>query len=226
MDERFERNIGAITALEQESLFSKKAVIIGCGGLGCHSAELLARIGIGHLTLIDGDVFAASNMNRQLNSMKKNLGKNKAAEAKKRLAGIRSDLSVKAVKTFLNTGNARKLLKSHDLIIDALDNVRARLLIEETANKLGIPIIHGAVEGWCAQVCTVFPGDFTLSMLYREKHEFDKPSVLSFAPAFCASIQASEAVKVLLGRTNILRKKLFTASLRDNTFNIIELCSE
>ena len=225
MDERFQRNIGAISGAEQELLLAKKAAIIGCGGLGCYSAEFLARIGIGHLTLIDGDVFTASNLNRQLNSTETNLGKKKASEAKQRLLNIRAGLSVKAADTLLTEENAEELLKNHDVIIDALDNIETRLLIEKTAGNLGITLVHGAVEGWCAQVCTVFPGDSVLSMLYRRKGTNDKPpSVLSFAPAFCACIQASEAVKVLLNRTDILRKKLFTASLKDNSFSIVELC--
>ena len=219
----FERNIGAITQTEQEILLTKRAAVIGCGGLGCYSAEYLARVGVGHLTLIDGDVFAASNLNRQLYSLETNLGRKKASEAKERLLRVRAGLSVEALDILLDEKNAGELLKGHDIIIDALDNVKTRLIIEKTANNLGIPLIHGAVEGWNAQVCTVFPGDFSLSLLYSSSREFEKPSVLSFAPAFCASIQAAEAVKVLLGRKNVLRKKLLTASLNENTFEIIGL---
>ena len=233
IEERFERNIGALTREEQELLSSKKAAIIGCGGLGCYSAEFLARLGIGHLTLVDGDVFSASNLNRQLNALETSLGKSKASIAKERLSLINPGLSVKTAETFLTDENAQEILKGHDVIIDALDNVKTRLLIEKTASKLGIPLIHGAVEEWSAQVCTVFPGDFTLSMLYPEgasgpvqDNTNPKPvkiSVLAFTPAFCASIQAAEAVKVLLGKENILRKKLLTASLKENTFDIIDL---
>jgi len=226
MEERFERNIGALTGYEQELLGAKRAVVAGCGGLGCYTAEFLARLGIGHITLIDGDVFAASNLNRQLYSLETNLGGKKASEAKERLLKIKAGLSVTAEDTFLNEENAGELLKNHDVIIDALDNVKTRLIIEKAANILGIPIIHGAVEEWSAQVCTVFPGDFTLSMLYSGDHESKKPSVLSFTPAFCASIQAAEAVKVLLNRKNILRKKFLTVSLKDNSFDIIELCGD
>jgi molybdopterin/thiamine biosynthesis adenylyltransferase len=227
LKERYERNMGAITEAEQALLKTKRAVIIGCGGLGCYSAEFLARLGLGHLTLVDGDVFAASNLNRQLNSLEKNLGKNKAQEAKARLLQIDSGLSVNAAGVFLSEENAEELLEGHDVIIDALDSARTRLLLEKTARRLGIPIIHGAVEQWGAQVCTVFPGDNTLSLLYRSgsshNKEPEKLSVLSFTPAFCASVQAAEAVKVLLNKENILRKKLFTADLRAGSFEIIEL---
>ena len=222
-NERYERNIGALTEAEQALLKSKKAVIVGCGGLGGYIAEFLCRIGLGSLTVIDGDVFAASNLNRQLNALEANLGKGKAAETKKRLLQIRADLSVEAVSTFLNEDNANDLLKGHDVILDALDSVKARLLVEKAANDLGIPLVHGAVKEWNAQVSTVYPGDFTLAMLYPANEEFERPSVLSFTPAFCAAIQASEAVKVLLGKGDVLRKKLLTVDLRNNSFELIAL---
>ena len=223
MEERYDRNIGTLTNTEQELLKTKRAVIVGCGGLGCYSAEFLARIGLGHLTLIDGDVFVPSNLNRQLNSLEVNLGKSKALEASSRLRLIRNDLSVEAHDVYLNEGNAVDLLKGHDLIIDALDSVNSRLLVEKTAYTLGTALVHGAVEEWNAQVCTVFPGDFTLSMLYQSNAEFERPSVVSFAPAFCASLQAAEAVKVLLNKENILRKKLLIADLRNYCFEVIDL---
>ena len=221
MEERYERNIGALTQEEQELLKTKKAAIIGCGGLGCYAAEFLARAGLKHLTLIDGDVYATSNLNRQLNSLEANLGRNKASETGKRLLLIRSDLSIKIVDYFLNEENAAKLLNGHDVIIDALDNIKTRLLVEKTSR--GIPIVHGAVKEWSVQVSTVFPGDNTLSLLYPANQEFERPGVLPFTPAFCASIQAAEAVKVLLNKGNILRRKLFIADLREGTYEIIDL---
>ena len=224
MHERYERNIGAVTQAEQELLAAKRAAVIGCGGLGCYAAEFLARAGLGHLTLIDGDVFAASNLNRQLYSLETNLGKSKVQETRERVMQIRSDLSVAAFNTFLNDENAWELLKSHDVVIDALDNVKTRLLAEKTADSLGIPLIHGAVKEWSAQICTVFPGDFTLSKLYSGKGELERPSVLSFTPAFCASVQAAEAMKVLLNKEGILRKKLLIADLKESVFEIIDFC--
>jgi molybdopterin/thiamine biosynthesis adenylyltransferase len=223
MHDRYTRNIGALTETEQELLLTKRAAIAGCGGLGCYAVENLARIGLGHLTLIDGDTFAPQNLNRQLYSLETNIGKSKAAEAKKRLGEVRADLSVQVFDVFLNEENAAELLKGHDVIIDALDNVKTRLLLEKAANELRIPLVHGAVEQWSAQVCVVYPGDFTLSSLYEANREFERPSVLSFAPAFCATLQAAEAVKVKLNKESVLRKKLFTADLKNCTFDIVEL---
>ena len=224
MEERYERNIGTITRTEQEILGNRRAAIVGCGGLGGYLIEFLARAGLGHLTLIDGDVFVASNLNRQLLSLEATLGKKKSDEAKKRALEVRPDLSVSAFDVYLDEENAAELLQGHDLILDALDNAKTRLLIEKTANTLGIPLVHGAVEGFCAQVCVVFPGDFLLSLLYGSaKGEAEKPSVLSFTPAFCASLQAAEAVKVLLKKEPILARKLLTADMRNCRFDIIDL---
>ena len=220
---RYERNIGALTKAEQTRLKTKRAAIAGCGGLGCYAAEFLARLGIGHLTLIDGDVFAESNLNRQLYSLETNLGKNKAREAEKQLLQIRSDLSIEVIDTYLDDQNAWLFLRGHDVIIDALDSVEARLFIEQAADLQEIPLIHGAVDGWNAQVSTIFPRDFTLSKIYSGNTEIEKPSVLSFTPAFCASLQAAEAVKVMLNKGDILRKKLLTVDIRYNSFEIIEL---
>ena len=83
MNGRYERNIGAITEAEQELLLKKRAAIVGCGGLGGYIAEFLARLGLGHLTLIDGDAFTVSNLNRQILSLETNLGQNKASKYQK-----------------------------------------------------------------------------------------------------------------------------------------------
>ena len=221
--QRYERNLGSITQAEQECLESKKAVIVGCGGLGAYAAEMLARAGLGHLTLIDGDVFTESNLNRQLNSLETNLGKNKASQTEDRLHQFRHDLSVKAVDIFLDEENAFELLKGYDVIIDGLDNIKNRLLVEKTAAALGIPFVHGAVKEWSVQVTVIFPGDSVLGKLYPQNAEIGKPSVLSFTPAFCASLQVSEAIKVLLGREDVLRKKLLIADIKKHNFEIVNL---
>ena len=219
---RYERNIGTITEAEQEILCKSSVIIAGCGGLGGYAAEFLSRLGIGKISLVDGDVFNVANLNRQLNSLEENIGAFKAEETKNRLLRINSSLSVFAHNEYLSEENAEEILKNHDIIIDALDNVNSRLLLEKWAAFLGIPLVHGAVKEWYVQVSVIYPGDNSLSLLYKGRGE-ESVSIPSFTPAFCASIQVSQAVKVLLKKDNIYRNKLFTANLLDGSFDIISL---
>lgn len=222
---RYERNLGAITREEQALLQRKRVCIVGCGGLGGYLAEYLARIGVGSLTVIDGDRFDRTNLNRQLLATEDNMGLSKAAEAQKRIGRIRSDLAVTAVEQFLTDENAAALLAGHDLVLDALDNIPHRLMLQRTCADLGIPLVHGAVEGWFGQVTTIFPGDNSLSRLYPGCSEETAPerfsSTLSFAPACIASVQAAEAVKVLLGKEPSLRGKVLFADLLQNRFDVM-----
>ena len=217
MEERYSRNLGAITREEQGILLSKGVCIVGCGGLGGWLIEYMARIGVGHLTVVDGDRFDRTNLNRQLLSSEENIGCSKAAEAKKRLAAINPTVEVSAVEAFLTEDSAASILAGHDLVLDALDSIPTRLLLQHICAEEQIPLIHGAVEGWFGQVTTVLPGDNTLSRLYPVCVATETaPATLSFAPAFIASLQAAEAVKLLLGREPALRNKVLFADLLQN----------
>lgn len=227
MDVRFDRNLGAITREEQLLLQTKRVCIVGCGGLGGHLIEHMARIGVGHLTVIDGDRFDRTNLNRQLLSAEDNIGLSKAKEAQKRIGQINPDCSVTAMEQFLTADNAAALLAGHDLVLDALDSIPHRLVLQRVCAERKIPLIHGAVEGWFGQITTVFPGDDSLCRLYPGCKEETVPekgsATLSFAPAFIASVQVSEAVKVLLGKNASLRGKVLFADLLQNRFDIMPL---
>lgn len=227
MDVRFDRNLGAIAREEQLLLQTKRVCIVGCGGLGGHLIEHMARIGVGHLTVIDGDRFDRTNLNRQLLSAEDNIGLSKAKEAQKRIGQINPDCSVTAMEQFLTADNAAALLAGHDLVLDALDSIPHRLVLQRVCAELKIPLIHGAVEGWFGQVTTVLPGDNSLSRLYPGRNGEAAPdraaSTLSFAPACIASVQAAEAVKVLLGKEPSLRGKVLFADLLQNRFDALPL---
>jgi molybdopterin/thiamine biosynthesis adenylyltransferase len=187
---------------------------------------MLARLGIGYLTVIDGDVFEPSNLNRQLLSNPENIGEPKAREAKLRVKDINPEITTVAVYEFLSDENAEEFLKGHDLIMDALDNIKSRRIIEKAAEKLNTPLIFGAIAGWYAQVCTIMPGDRILERLYPEGMEkgaethYGNPS---FTPALAASIQVAEAIKVLLNKGSLLRNKVLSINLLNHEYQIIEL---
>ena len=221
----FQRNIGALTADEQKVLSGKKVFIAGCGGLGGFNAEFCVRSGIGNIVLCDKDVFETSNLNRQRFSDIYRLGQGKAATAKEKLLDINPEAKIAAWESEITAENIKKLVGDCDVIIDSLDNVETRLILEKAAEELKIPLIFGAVGGWCGQVSAVFPGDKTVSALYKYSETENKPSVLVTTVAVTAGYQTAETVKVLLGKTT-LRKKLLIIDLEENTVDVLKLSSK
>ena len=200
MNPRYERNIPALTEAECEMLQEKRVLVVGCGGLGGHLIDMLSRIGIGSLRVVDGDVFEPSNLNRQLLSEVPLLGVSKAKAAAERIHRVNPDVEVEAVAEFMTKENVPGLLLSCDIVLDGLDNIESRRLLAEECARAGIPYIYGAVNGWVAQAAVSMPGDRLVETLYPEGAALKNKSVLSVTPALCASVQVSLCVKLLLGR--------------------------
>ncbi len=222
---RYDRN-RIFTETEMTKLQASKICIVGCGGLGGYLAEMLVRVGIGQVVLVDGDVFDESNLNRQLYATTDNLGRSKALEAKKRLAAINPETRIFAHHAKLDQGNVYDMIQDCDLVMDALDNIATRFIVQQACEKSGIPMVHGAIAGWYGQVTTILPGDRTLDRIYQESDESgieDELGNPSFTPATIASIQIAEAMKVLVGRDEILRNKILMVDLLDNEFHIIAI---
>lgn len=222
---RYERNFPAFSPEDFEHIQNSSVCVVGCGGLGGYIIEMLARIGIGSLILIDGDVFEDSNQNRQIFSTEKNLGTPKAKAAAARVKLINKEVATTYYHDFLTDENGSSLLGEADLVMDALDNVPSRMLLQSLCKEKDIPMIHGAIGGWFAQVTTVFPEDDTLSRLYSSEKDYDSKALgnPSFTPALAASLQVSEALKVITKKEEILRNKLLYIDLLSNdffTFNI------
>lgn len=223
MELRYERNIPAVSAEEQELLSRKKVLVVGCGGLGGYIIEYLARMGIGEITAADGDVFEASNLNRQLFSSPEMLGKSKAEAAAERVRLINPGIRVTAVPSDFDTVNADRLVSGQDLVIDALDNVAARFLLEDVCDRHGITIVHGAIQGWSAQAAVIRPGEHTLHRIYGSEGAHPDKTSLPFSPAFCAAVEAAEAVKLLCGRPSSLEGKLLLADLYHMEWHLLEI---
>ncbi len=200
MKARYERNIDALTREECENLRKKRICIVGCGGLGGYILEEFLRIGVGGITVIDGDCFEETNLNRQLLSNEHVIGCSKAQAAREKAGIVNSDVEVTAVNTFLTVDNAEELLKNHDIIMDAVDNIPARKIMAKACKKLDIPLVYGAIQGWYAQVSLIKPGSPLLDILYQDHVKLTNKSCLAFTPAVCASFQVAEAVKYLCGR--------------------------
>ncbi|MED3127065.1 HesA/MoeB/ThiF family protein [Bacillus wiedmannii] len=144
-EESFTRNIGVISIEEQKKLKNARVTVVGAGGVGGITLIQLARMGIGNLHVIDQDVFEASNINRQMLSSISKLGKPKALVALETLKDINPLLQVKITQEFVTEDNAKDLLANTDIIIDATDNLVARVIIHRMAQTLEIPSIWIAV---------------------------------------------------------------------------------
>lgn len=200
MNPRYERNVPALTEGECEILRGKQVLVVGCGGLGGHLIDMLARIGIGAMRVLDGDVFEPSNLNRQLLSELPLLGIPKAKAAADRVARVNPDVALEAAEVFLTADNAGSLISGCDVVLDGLDNLESRKILAKECHRAGIPYIYGAVNGWVAQAAISMPGDHLIETLYPEGTVLKSKSVLSFTPAVCASMQVSLCVKLLVGR--------------------------
>jgi molybdopterin/thiamine biosynthesis adenylyltransferase len=210
---RYLKNRNGLQWEEQRRICSSRALICGCGGLGGTLGSLLARAGVGFLRIADGDVFAPSNLNRQWFCDLDGLARNKAQTARDRILRINPFIEVEALPVHLEEANARELLDSIDLVLDALDNLPARFLLFETARQAGVPFIHGAVAGWWGQVATFLPGSRThLRQIYGEQRRKSEAEellgVLGPTAALIASLQSLEALRLLAGRPPAYAERL------------------
>lgn len=200
MEPRYERNIPALTEAECALLRKKRVLIVGCGGLGGHLIDQLARVGVGAIRAVDGDVFEASNLNRQLLSEVPLLGFGKAAAAAQRIRRVNPDTEVETIEEYLTETNAARLISGCDAVLDALDNIKSRRLLASACARAKVPYVYGAVQGWIAQAAVSMPGDGLMEALYPQDIPLANKSVLSFTPALCASLQSALCVQLLVGR--------------------------
>ena len=222
METRYSRNIPTLTPEEQTALGRKHVLLAGCGGLGGQLLEHLLRVGVGEITAVDGDGFEESNLNRQLLCTAENLGQRKVLAARERALAVRPDVRFRAVDALLTEENAPELLRGVDLALDALDNVDTRLVLADACAAAGIPLVHGAVSGFCAQASVVLPGSDLLRRIYPDTADPARKTVLSPAVAFCAAVQAAEAVKLLCARPSALAGRLLWADLETMEFHVME----
>jgi molybdopterin/thiamine biosynthesis adenylyltransferase len=210
-------------------LSKSKVSIIGLGGLGGCVMEMLARIGIGNLKGMDNDIFDSTNLNRQLFSQENLLGKSKAKEAEKRIKLINSQITVNCFNELLTKENAYDAIKNSDVVMDCLDSIQTRFILQDAAKKACLPLVTGAIAGTSGQVSVIFPEDKGFELIYGKKGRENSTGIenelgnLSFCAFHIASIQASECIKVLLKKGDILKNKLLMVDLLSNSFETVEL---
>jgi molybdopterin/thiamine biosynthesis adenylyltransferase len=227
--ERYVRNMKSFSPDDQATLLKSKASIAGLGGLGGVVTEILARLGIGTLNLIDGDLFEESNLNRQYLCTESLISTSKADAAAKRVGEINSSVSVFKHSKNIDNDNSEKILEGSDVIIDCLDSLTCRFILEGASKKAGCPLVSAAVAGSYGHITTIFPEDAGLKLIYgNPENAPDKGAetslgALSHCVSLVAAIEASEAIKILLNKGSLLRNKLLVVDLEGNSFETMQL---
>jgi adenylyltransferase/sulfurtransferase len=210
--ERYDRQIRIeeIGTSGQQKLAAARVLICGAGGLGSPAAIYLAAAGIGAITLIDSDRVARSNLNRQVLHGEADIGRFKVDSAREKLEKLAPRLELRTSTDRITDENAAEWISGHDVVIDALDNLATRTILNRAVQDPGTAFIHGAVNGFEGRVLTVLPGR---SACLRCLHRGAIPDsgvfpVIGVAPAVVGALQATEAVKVLTGIGDLLTDRL------------------
>lgn len=199
----------------QKKISNAKVLIVGAGGLGCPVGYYLAAAGVGTLALVDNDTVELSNLQRQIAHSVKTLGMNKADSAKQTFEALNPDVNVIAVKERINSKNILDLIKDYDIIVDGTDNFPTRYLINDACVMLKKPLVSGAILRFEGQVTTILPGD---GPCYRCLFEEPPPAglvpscqeagVLGVLPGIIGALQATEVLKLILGKGKSLKGEL------------------
>ncbi len=194
----------------QEKLKKARVFIAGAGGLGSPAAIYLAVAGVGTIRIADHDTVELSNLNRQILHQDENIGEEKAGSASDKLKKLNPDVNIETIADTITEANAAELVGDSDLIVDAMDNLPTRYLLNKTAIEKKIPFFHGAVYGFEGRAMTVIPGKSAcLNCLYHgaavPKVKFP---VIGVTPAVIGCIQATEVIKYITGLGELLTGRL------------------
>lgn len=193
----------------QAKLKKAKVFVAGAGGLGSAAATYLAAAGVGLIRVVDHDSVELSNLNRQILHRDEDIGQDKVVSATKRLGKINPEVKIEAFAETITEANVSQLLAGCDLIIDAMDNLPTRYLINKTAIEKKIPFFHGAVNGFEGRAMTVIPGRTAcLRCVYRGAVVEGSFPVLGVTPGVIGCIQAAEAIKYIVGMGQLLGDRL------------------
>jgi molybdopterin/thiamine biosynthesis adenylyltransferase len=227
--ERYSRNMKTYSTQDQATLLKSMVSVVGLGGLGGAATEILARSGVGTLNLIDGDTFEESNLNRQFFCTQDLLLKSKAGAAKRRVNEINSSIVAQQHNEFLQENNVVRILENSDAVIDCLDNLNSRFLLEGATKKAGIPLVSAAVAGVSGHVTSIFHQDQGLRLIYGEPERLPQKGAetslgcLPQAVTIMAALETSEVIKILLKKGNVLRNRLLIVDLTDHTMEVLDL---
>ncbi len=229
--DRYSRQIALpiIGAEGQRRLAGSKVLIVGLGGLGCPVSLYLAGAGVGHFVLADPDRVSTSNLHRQLLYTTHQVGQLKVEAAAQRLKSVAPDSTFQLVPEGIDAQNIHILASQCDIVVDCCDNYATRYLIDDACTACGTPWVFGAISGMSGMASvfnlgssvgyqTLFPQRDLLA-----SEPAASGAVMGPTPGLIGSVQAAEAIKILVGATPALSGRLFVFNLETMESNILEI---
>ncbi len=230
--ERYQRHIALkeVGGKGQQRLLNGRVLIIGAGGLGAPAALYLAAAGVGTIGLADADVVDLTNLQRQVIHFTPDIGKSKVVSAREKMAAINPEIKVNTYQEWVQAGNIMGIIRDYDFVIDGTDNFAAKFLINDACVMAGIPYSHAGILRFDGQSITVRPGE---SACYRCIFPRPPPKdaiptcsqagVIGVLPGVLGLIQATEAIKFLLGKGDLLTGRLLIYNALQMSFDVIQI---
>lgn len=230
--ERYSRHIllKEVGGKGQQRLLDGRVLIIGAGGLGSPVCLYLAAAGVGTIGIADADTVDLSNLQRQVIHFTTNIGKPKVESARDKIEAINPDVKVITYKEWVTAATISAIIADYDFIIDCTDNFAAKFLINDACVLAGKPYSHGGILEFVGQTITVLPGQ---SPCYRCLFPQPPPKdvipscsqagVIGVLPGVIGSIQATEAIKFLLGKGKLLAGRILMYDALDMKFRDVEI---
>ena len=214
----------------QQKILDAKVLLIGAGGLGCPVGYYLAAAGVGTIGVVDDDVVELSNLQRQIAHSMATIGKPKTESLKNTLEALNPDVNVVGVNGRVNSDNIMDIIKDYDIVVDGSDNFPTRYLVNDACVLSGKPLVSGAILRFEGQVTTIIPGE---GHCYRCLFEEPPPpglvpscqeaGVLGVLPGVVGGLQATEVLKLILGKGEPLSNKLLLYSALESNFRKVRV---
>jgi molybdopterin/thiamine biosynthesis adenylyltransferase len=228
--ERYSRQmiLPGFGARGQGKLLNGKVLVVGAGGLGSPAGFYLAAAGVGTIGLVDFQKVSLSNLQRQIAHTTRDIGRAKVKSAAARFKALNPDVRIREHKMRFTAQNAQSILADYDFVLDCTDNFDSKFLIADACHFARKPYSHAGIVGYEGQTMTVIPGK---TACYRcvfgappqEKSPHRQSPVLGCVPAVIGSIQATEAIKFLLGTGELLTNRLLVFDALGMQFRTVKL---
>lgn len=214
----------------QRKILNARVFVVGAGGLGCPVGYYLAAAGIGTIGMIDNDTVELSNLQRQIAHSTKTLGVHKVDSAKATFEALNPDVKVVGIKERINKGNIMDLIKDYDIVVDGSDNFPTRYLVNDACVLLKKPLVSGAILKFEGQVTTVLPGEgHCYRCLFEEMPppglvpSCQEAGVLGAITGVVGALQATEVLKLVLGKGDVLKNTLLIYDALRTTFRRVKV---